>query len=55
MLETTVHEITHILGFSNQMIQYFRDPSTGSPYAAPTITKTIRTINTTYLTTPKVK
>lgn len=32
-LETTLHEIAHILGFSGYAIYNWRNPETGEPYA----------------------
>ncbi|KRX04456.1 Insulin-like growth factor binding protein, N-terminal [Pseudocohnilembus persalinus] len=57
-LETTIHELTHILGFSGGMMDQFTNPATGNTYAAdgidPYVTQTIRGISTNVLTTPNV-
>lgn len=57
-LETTLHEIVHILGFSGSMIQYWWNTATNARYMNTTSlileTRTIRNLSTTILKTPKV-
>jgi len=31
-LDTTIHEIGHVLGFSKSLFPYFLDPKTGRPF-----------------------
>lgn len=53
-LETTMHEIGHILGFSGYAIYNWRNPENGEPYAQPTESSFFRGKTTTILKTPKV-
>ncbi|EAR99196.2 leishmanolysin family protein (macronuclear) [Tetrahymena thermophila SB210] len=35
-----LHELTHVMGFSNQLYQYWIDPQTGKPYGVDRVYKT---------------
>lgn len=54
-LELTLHELTHVFGFSGSFIEnYWIDKSTGSTYTNPTTTMSVRGLTTNILKTPKV-
>ncbi|EGR26887.1 leishmanolysin family protein, putative [Ichthyophthirius multifiliis] len=53
LIEIVIHEITHILGFSDEDIPKWVN-SNGIAYAKPTITQKIRDIDSLLLTTPHV-
>lgn len=54
-LETTIHEILHVLGFSGGAMKFWIDPSTGKPYTRDLIiNKTIRGLKTPILTSKNV-
>ncbi|EGR26883.1 leishmanolysin family protein, putative [Ichthyophthirius multifiliis] len=53
LIEIVIHEITHILGFSEDDIPKWKS-SIGTPYSKPTITQKIRDIDSLLLTTPHV-
>ncbi|EWS73758.1 leishmanolysin family protein (macronuclear) [Tetrahymena thermophila SB210] len=50
---TVIHEITHVLGFSDSDIPSWVD-SKKKPHVNPTVQQTVRGINTTFLKTPNV-
>lgn len=58
-LETTLHEITHALGFTNWLFRYWKNPATGRLYnpsdKQPTEKVTSNGKTYTYLTTPRVR
>ncbi|KRX06120.1 Insulin-like growth factor binding protein, N-terminal [Pseudocohnilembus persalinus] len=57
-LQATIHELTHILGFSKNLIQYWINPETNQSYGSgnePIISQTIRSISTQILTTENVQ
>lgn len=54
-LATTIHEMTHVLGFSSSMIDYWIDPATLEPYKyLPIINTTMRGKPMTLLNTSNV-
>ncbi|EGR32691.1 leishmanolysin family protein, putative [Ichthyophthirius multifiliis] len=53
LIEIIIHEITHILGFSDDDMPKWIN-SKGTPYSKPTITQKIRGIDTLLLITPHV-
>ena len=44
-LETTIHEILHVLGFSSNSAQFWIDPATNDFYGKSNVSKIIKTIN----------
>jgi hypothetical protein len=56
-LYTTLHEATHVLGFSGSLMSFWWNPATNSRYNTTTNiieSMTFRNISTNILKTPKV-
>ncbi|EAR98414.2 leishmanolysin family protein (macronuclear) [Tetrahymena thermophila SB210] len=55
LIQIVTHEITHVLGFSGNDVQYWVDSTTKKPHVNPISVQLIRGFNSTVLQTPNVQ